>query len=84
MVTGAPLTDLISMYGELSNESGSWNEEILETSQGRMGTNVTPWNTTNLQSQSQVFNVTKIQTPSIILQGTAEAPWTGSRGSSLQ
>ena len=73
VVTGAPLTDLISMYGELYKQSGSWNGGILETSQGRMGANVTPWNATKLyESQSPVFNVTKIQTPFMILQGTAD------------
>jgi acetyl esterase/lipase len=73
VVTGAPLTDLISMYGELYKQSGQWNGGILETSQGRMGANVTPWNATKLyESQSPVFNVTKIQTPFMILQGTAD------------
>ncbi len=73
VVTGAPLTDLISMYGELYKQSGQWNGGILETSQGRMGANVTPWNATALyESQSPVFNVTKIHTPFMILQGTAD------------
>ncbi|MGH7688156.1 MAG: prolyl oligopeptidase family serine peptidase [Gemmatimonadaceae bacterium] len=73
VVTGAPLTDLISMYGELYKQSGAWNGGILETSQGRMGADVTPWNATKLyESQSPVFNVTRIQTPFMILQGTAD------------
>ena len=73
VVTGAPLTDLISMYGELYKQSGNWNGGILETSQGRMGADVTPWNATQLyMSQSPVFNVRKIQTPFMILQGTAD------------
>jgi dienelactone hydrolase len=73
VVTGAPLTDLISMYGELYKQSGAWNGGILETSQGRMGPHVTPWNSTALyESQSPVFNVLKIQTPFMILQGTAD------------
>ena len=73
VVTGAPLTDLISMYGELYKQSGTWNGGILQTSQGRMGANVTPWNATQLyESQSPVFNVTKITTPFMILQGTAD------------
>ncbi len=73
IVTGAPLTDLISMYDELYKQSGQWNGGILETSQGRMGANVTPWNATQLyESQSPVFNVTKIHTPFLILQGTAD------------
>jgi dipeptidyl aminopeptidase/acylaminoacyl peptidase len=73
IVTGAPLTDLISMYGEIYKQTGSWNGGILETSQGRMGANVTPWNARELyESQSPIFSVTKIQTPFMILQGTAD------------
>ncbi len=73
VVTGAPLTNLISMYDELYKSSGAWNGGILETSQGRMGANVTPWNARELyESESPVFNVTKIQTPFLILQGTAD------------
>ena len=73
VVTGAPLTNLISMYDELYKQTGSWNGGILETSQGRMGANVTPWNAKELyESQSAIFNVTKIQTPFMILQGTAD------------
>jgi dipeptidyl aminopeptidase/acylaminoacyl peptidase len=61
------------MYDELYKQTGAWNGGILETSQGRMGANVTPWNATALyESQSPVFNVTKIQTPFMILQGTAD------------
>jgi dipeptidyl aminopeptidase/acylaminoacyl peptidase len=38
-----------------------------------MGANVTPWNATALyESQSPVFSVLKIQTPFMILQGTAD------------
>jgi dienelactone hydrolase len=73
IVTGAPLTDLISMYGELYKSTGAWNGGILETSQGRMGANVTPWNAKELyESESPLFNVTKITTPFMILQGTAD------------
>jgi dipeptidyl aminopeptidase/acylaminoacyl peptidase len=73
VVTGAPLTDLISMYGEIYKQTGTWNGGILETSQGRMGANVTPWNARELyESQSPLFSVTKITTPFMILQGTAD------------
>jgi acetyl esterase/lipase len=73
VVTGAPLTNLISMYGELYKSSGAWNGGILETSQGRMGANVTPWNARELyESESPLFSVMKIQTPFMILQGTAD------------
>ena len=61
------------MYGEIYKQTGSWNGGILETSQGRMGANVSPWTARELyESQSPVFNVTKIQTPFLILQGTAD------------
>jgi dienelactone hydrolase len=73
VVTGAPLTDLISMYGEIYKQTGAWNGGILETSQGRMGANVTPWNARALyESESPLFSVTKIQTPFMILQGTSD------------
>ncbi len=73
VVTGAPLTNLISMYDEIYKQSGAWNGGILETSQGRMGADVTPWNAKELyESESPLFNVTKIQTPFMILQGTAD------------
>jgi dipeptidyl aminopeptidase/acylaminoacyl peptidase len=73
VVTGAPLTNLTSMYNILYKQNGAWNGGILETSQGRMGANVTPWNAPALyESQSAVFSVAKITTPFMILQGTAD------------
>jgi len=73
VVTGAPLTNLTSMYNILYKQNGAWNGGILETSQGRMGANVTPWNSGELYaSQSAVFNVAKITTPFMIMQGTAD------------
>ncbi len=73
VVTGAPLTNLTSMYNLLYKQNGAWNGGILETSQGRMGANVTPWNSGELYaSQSAVFNVAKISTPFMIMQGTAD------------
>jgi dipeptidyl aminopeptidase/acylaminoacyl peptidase len=73
VVTGAPLTNLTSMYNILYKQNGAWNGGILETSQGRMGANVTPWNAPALyESQSAIFSVAKIQTPFLIMQGTAD------------
>ena len=73
VVTGAPLTNLTSMYGILYKQSGAWNGGILETQQGRMGANVTPWNAPAVyERESAVFQVAKIQTPFMILQGTAD------------
>ncbi len=73
VVTGAPLTNLTSMYGILYKQSGAWNGGILETQQGRMGANVTPWNAPAVyERESAVFQVAKIQTPFLIMQGTAD------------
>jgi dipeptidyl aminopeptidase/acylaminoacyl peptidase len=73
VVTGAPLTDLTSMYDEVYKQSGSVNQGILELGQGRWGANVNPWTAKDLlESQSPVHQVTKISTPFLILQGTAD------------
>ena len=73
IVTGAPPTDLISFYDELYPGSGTAQQGITEVGQVRMGENVTPWNHTKLyEEQSALFNVPKITTPFMILQGTAD------------
>ncbi|MEP6833731.1 MAG: prolyl oligopeptidase family serine peptidase [Gemmatimonas sp.] len=73
VVTGAPLTDYISMNNLLYKQSGSLNSALLETGQGRMGENVTPYNSRELWvSQSPIEHVRNIKTPFMILQGTAD------------
>jgi dipeptidyl aminopeptidase/acylaminoacyl peptidase len=73
VVTGAPLTDLPSMYNILYKQSGSVNQGILETGQGRWGLNVNPWTARDLiESQSPLHQVTKITTPFLIMQGTID------------
>ncbi len=73
VVTGAPPTDLISFYDELYPGTGTVQQGITEVGQVRMGENVTPWNHTALyEEQSPLFNVRKITTPFMILQGTAD------------
>lgn len=73
VVTGAPPTNLISFYDELYKQTGTVQQGIMEVGQVRMGANVTPWNSHDLyEQQSPVFNVTKIKTPFMILQGTAD------------
>jgi dipeptidyl aminopeptidase/acylaminoacyl peptidase len=73
VVTGAPLTDLTSMYDEIYKQTGTINQGILELGQGRWGFNVNPWTAHDLlESQSPVHQVTKISTPFLILQGTAD------------
>ncbi len=73
VVTGAPLTDLVSMYNILYKQSGTVNGGILEMSQGRMGVNVTPTTNPRLyEDQSPIYHVQNIRTPFMILQGTAD------------
>ena len=73
VVTGAPLTDYISMNNLLYKQTGSLNSALLETGQGRMGENVTPYNSRELWvSQSPIEHVRNIKTPFLILQGTAD------------
>lgn len=71
VVTGAPLTNLISMYNVAYKRSGSLNGPILEWSQGRMG--VSPWENMELyRSQSPLHHAKGIKTPFLILHGTAD------------
>ena len=70
VVTGAPVTNLVSFHGELYKSSGtSVQQGITEKGQVRMG--VSPWEDMELyHSQSPVHNVEKITTPFMILHGT--------------
>jgi len=71
VVTGAPLTNLISMYNVAYKRSGNLNGPILEWSQGRMG--VSPWENMELyRSQSPLHHAQKIKTPFLILHGTSD------------
>tara|TARA_R110000796_G_scaffold252627_1_gene389025 strand:- start:110611 stop:113349 length:2739 start_codon:yes stop_codon:yes gene_type:complete len=71
VVTGAPLTNLISMYNIAYKQSGSLNGPIIEWSQGRMG--VSPWENMELyQYQSPLFHAQNIKTPFLLLHGTAD------------
>lgn len=70
-VAGAPLTDLISMYGSIYWNSGTPDQEILETSQGRL--EVPYWDDLkNYIENSPVFNVKGNQAPLLITFGTAD------------
>jgi len=71
IVTGAPLTNLVSMHNILYKQSGTPNAGIIQWSQGRMDT--TPYE--DLQryvAESPVHHVENITTPFLILQGTAD------------
>lgn len=71
VVTGAPLTNLISMYNVAYKRTGNLNGPILEWSQGRMGTS--PWENMELyRSQSPIHHAENINTPFLILHGTAD------------
>jgi len=70
-VAGAPLIDMISMYNEVYWNSGSPNQNIFETSQGRLRE---PW--WNLMDEymdnSPMFNADKITTPLLVAFGNKD------------
>ena len=71
IVTGAPVTNLVSFYNELYKSTGTVQQGIMEQGQVRMGT--TPWKDGALyRSQSAVHQAEKITTPFLILHGTAD------------
>jgi len=71
VVTGAPLTNLISMHNVVYKRTGNFNGPIIQWSQGRMG--VSPWEDMELyRSQSPIHHAEKITTPFMILHGTAD------------
>ena len=69
VVTGAPLTNLVSMHNILYRQSGSPNASLIEWGQGRMDT--TPFHDLDRYiAESPVHNVEGISTPFLILHGT--------------
>jgi dipeptidyl aminopeptidase/acylaminoacyl peptidase len=71
IVTGAPLTNLMSMNNILYKQSGNINGPILQWSQGRMADQ--PWDDPERwRSQSPIEHVADIETPFLILHGTAD------------
>lgn len=71
VVTGAPLTNLISMHNVVYKRTGNFNGPIIQWSQGRMG--VSPWEDMELyRSQSPIHHAENINTPFMILHGTAD------------
>ena len=71
VVTGAPVTDLVSFYGELYKSTGTVQQGIMEMGQVRMGGGYFD-NRALYESQSPLHNAQKIKTPFLILQGTAD------------
>jgi dipeptidyl aminopeptidase/acylaminoacyl peptidase len=71
VVTGAPLTNLVSMYGILYKSSGDTNQQAIQFGQGRLGG--TPWDALDRYiSQSPVLQAPNIKVPFLILQGTED------------
>jgi dipeptidyl aminopeptidase/acylaminoacyl peptidase len=71
VVTGAPLTNLTSMYNILYKSSGNTNQQAIQFGQGRMGT--TPFHNLDLYvSQSPVHQAKNIKVPFMILHGTED------------
>lgn len=65
-VAGAPLTNLVSMYSSVYWNSGSANQPIFESSQGRFTGGYWEQQDAYLRN-SPVFNATKVTTPLVIL-----------------
>lgn len=65
-VAGAPLTDLISMYSSVYWNSGSANQPIFESSQGRFTGGYWEQEAAYVRN-SPVFHATKVKTPLVIL-----------------
>lgn len=65
-VAGAPLTDLVSMYSSVYWNSGSANQPIFESSQGRFTGGYWEQQDAYIRN-SPVFHATKVQTPLVIL-----------------
>jgi dipeptidyl aminopeptidase/acylaminoacyl peptidase len=69
VVTGAPLTNLVSMHNILYKQSGNPNAGLIEWGQGRMDT--TPFHDLDRYiAESPIHNVEGISTPFLILHGT--------------
>jgi dipeptidyl aminopeptidase/acylaminoacyl peptidase len=65
-VAGAPLTDLISMYSSMYWNTGSANQPIFESSQGRFTAGYWAQQEAYIRN-SPVFQATKVTTPLVIL-----------------
>lgn len=66
-IAGAPLTNMVSMYGSIYWNTGSTDASIFESSQGRFKGNFIE-NYDAYIRNSPVFHADKVQTPLIILQ----------------
>jgi len=65
-IAGAPLTDMIAMYNAIYWNTGSTNQPIFESSQGRFTSG--PWdNLEAYQRNSPVYHAKNVNTPLVIL-----------------
>jgi len=76
-IAGAPLTDMIAMYNAVYWNTGSANQPIFESSQGRFTSG--PWdNLEAYQRNSPVYHAKNVQTPLVILHNDKDGAvdWT--------
>lgn len=76
-IAGAPLTDMIAMYNAIYWNTGSANQPIFESSQGRFTSG--PWdNLEAYQRNSPVYHAKNVQTPLVILHNDKDGAvdWT--------
>jgi dipeptidyl aminopeptidase/acylaminoacyl peptidase len=66
-IAGAPLTDMVSMYSSIYWNTGSTNQTIFESSQGRFTGGYWGDNTEAYIRNSPVYHAQNVQTPLIIL-----------------
>ena len=66
-IAGAPLTDMVSMYSSIYWNTGSTNQPIFESSQGRFTAGYLGENTEAYIRNSPVYHAQNVQTPLIIL-----------------
>lgn len=73
IVTGAPPTNLESFYNNIYGSTGTNHHGIMEIGQVRMGRGVTPWtHREDYQRENPMAHIPNIETPFLILHGTAD------------
>lgn len=84
IVIGAPPTNLESFYNNIYGSTGTNHHGIMEIGQVRMGRGATPWTAREAyQRENPMFHVPNINTPFLILHGTADGAVDWSQGLEL-